>query len=71
MKTLARKRGIFIALLILILIVIRWVVDLLWSAGQFKTIESHFNGKCNQVVGVIGAEDITPPKNRYRLYISV
>ena len=32
---------------------------MLWSAGQFKTIEPHFTGTCNTISGVVGAEDIT------------
>ena len=45
--------------LVLVLAVAGWVVHLLWSAGQFKTIESHFSGTCRPVRGVVGAEDIT------------
>ena len=64
------KKGIFITLFILILIVVGWVVDLLWSAGQFKTIESHFVGRCKQVMGLIGAEDITIHPKAGIAYIS-
>ena len=53
------KKAILIIILILVLVVVGWTVDLLWSAGQFKTIEPHFTGQCTQVRGVIGAEDIT------------
>ena len=53
------KKAILFTLLILLLGVVGWVVDLLWTAGQFKTIEPHFAGQCNPVTGVIGAEDIT------------
>ena len=52
------KRNIFI-LLGLVLVVIGFFVNLLWSAGQFKTIEPHFAGTCNTISGVVGAEDIT------------
>ncbi|MBW1813498.1 MAG: SMP-30/gluconolactonase/LRE family protein [Deltaproteobacteria bacterium] len=42
------KKTITVALVLLIIIVI-WFVNLLWSAGQFKTIEPHFEGACTQV----------------------
>ena len=32
---------------------------MLWSAGQFKTIEPHFSGECLTVSGLTGVEDIT------------
>jgi hypothetical protein len=35
------KKAILITILILILVAVGWVVDLLWSAGQFKTITPH------------------------------
>ena len=53
------KKAILFTLLILLMGVVGWVVDLLWTAGHFKTIEPHFAGQCNPVSGVIGAEDIT------------
>ena len=53
------KKTILITILILVLVVVGWLVDLLWSAGQFKTIAPHFAGQCTQVRGVKGAEDIT------------
>lgn len=31
----------------------------LWTAGEFRPIVAHFNGSCVQVLGVVGAEDIT------------
>jgi arylesterase/paraoxonase len=34
-------------------------MDLLWSAGQFRDIDSHFSGTCHPVTGAVGAEDIT------------
>ncbi len=57
-------------LLILVLAVTGWVVHLLWSAGQFKTIEPHFSGTCRVVRGVVGAEDITIHPGTGVAYIS-
>jgi arylesterase/paraoxonase len=53
------KKAILITILILVLAAVGWLVDLLWSAGQFKAIAPHFAGQCIQIRGVIGAEDIT------------
>ena len=52
-------KKILLAALVLVLIVGGWLVKMMWSAGQFKTIESHFAGKCSQISGVVGPEDIT------------
>ena len=48
-----------------------WVTHLLWSAGQFKTIEPHFAGNCLPIAGVVGAEDITIHPGTGVAYISV
>ncbi|MBW1641743.1 MAG: SMP-30/gluconolactonase/LRE family protein [Deltaproteobacteria bacterium] len=63
------KKTITIALVLLIIIVI-WFVNLLWSAGQFKTIEPHFEGACTQIPGLSGAEDITIHPKTGIAYIS-
>ena len=65
------KKWILIALLLFILLCAGWVVDLLWSAGQFKTIDSHFSGTCQPVAAVVGAEDITIHPTTGIAYISV
>jgi arylesterase/paraoxonase len=52
-------KRIGIAVLLLLVLVAGWVVYLYWVAGQFKTIEPHFSGKCKAVAGVVGPEDIT------------
>ncbi len=52
-------KRIGIAVLLLVILVAGWAVYLYWVAGQFKTIEPHFSGKCEAVAGVIGPEDIT------------
>ena len=52
-------KRIGIAVLLLVILVAGWAVYLYWVAGQFKTIEPHFSGKCEAVAGVVGPEDIT------------
>jgi arylesterase/paraoxonase len=45
---------------IIILLALAWrVVDTIRHAGEFKTIKPHFNGSCQKIDGVVGAEDIT------------
>lgn len=45
---------------ILLLLIIGWrVIDTLRHAGEFKTLKPHFNGSCQKIAGVVGAEDIT------------
>jgi arylesterase/paraoxonase len=63
------KKIIAVALVLLIIIVI-WFVNLLWSAGQFKTIEPHFAGTCTQIPDLTGAEDITIHPKTGIAYIS-
>ena len=65
------KKWILISLLLVILLCAGWIVDLLWSAGQFRTIDSHFSGTCRPMAGVIGAEDITIHPESGIAYISV
>jgi len=63
------RKFLYIAL-VLVLMVAGWVAHLLWSAGQFKTIEPHFAGSCQAVSGVTGAEDITIHPRTGMAYIS-
>ncbi len=56
--------------LVLVFAVAGWVVHLVWSTGQFKTIEPHFSGTCRPVRGVVGAEDITIHTGTGLAYIS-
>jgi arylesterase/paraoxonase len=63
------NKGILIAVLILVLIIV-WVIDLLWSAGQFKALAPHFDGKCTPITGIIGPEDITIHPKTGVAYIS-
>jgi len=63
------KKTIGVVLVLFVIIVI-WFVNLLWSAGQFKTIEPHFDGTCKQILGLTGAEDITIHPKTGVAYIS-
>jgi arylesterase/paraoxonase len=42
-----------------VLVVGGFVLQLLYAAGQFKTLKPHFDGGCSQVAGILGAEDLT------------
>lgn len=64
------KKKLLITLGVIILIIGIWFIHLLWSAGQFKKIEPHFSGTCNQVGGLAGAEDITIHPETGIAYIS-
>lgn len=59
-----------IGVLILIVLIGGWFLHLLWSAGQFKTINSHYSGTCTPVPGITGAEDITIHPKTGVAYIS-
>ncbi len=63
------KRIIIISI-ILILVIAGWLLNLLWTAGQFKTIKSHFACECSPVMGLSGAEDITIHPGTGIAYIS-
>jgi arylesterase/paraoxonase len=53
------SRVLLIALVAVAILVAGWVLQLLWAAGQFKTLEPHFEGTCAQIEGLAGAEDLT------------
>jgi len=63
-------KKILLAVAVLVLAAGGWFVHLLWSAGQFKTLEPHFDGECLQVSGVVGPEDITIHPNTGMAYVS-
>ena len=52
-------KKILLAVIVLVLAAGGWFVHLLWSAGQFKTLQAHYAGECTPVTGVVGPEDIT------------
>jgi arylesterase/paraoxonase len=61
------RRGIVIAIVVILLVVGGFVADTLYAAGAFKTIASHFAGSCRKVA-VTGAESITvSPDAHYAL----
>ncbi len=64
------KRWIVICVLAGVLAMAGWFVDLLWSAGQFKKIDAHFEGRCRQIEGVVGPEDISIHPKTGIAYIS-
>lgn len=47
-----------------------WVADFLRAAGQFKSLEPHFEGSCEAVAGIAGGEDITVDQATGVAYIS-
>ena len=63
-------KKIILAVMVLVLAAAGWVVHLLWSTGQFKTLEPHFAGDCTPITGVLGPEDITIHPETGIAYIS-
>tara|TARA_B100000029_G_C17455819_1_gene916679 strand:+ start:14 stop:1051 length:1038 start_codon:yes stop_codon:yes gene_type:complete len=39
--------------------IIALAISTIFNAGVFKSIKPHFNGECNVISGIVGAEDIT------------
>jgi len=64
------RKKTLIALAVVVLIIGAWFIHLFWTAGQFKEIEPHFSGTCRQVLGLVGAEDITIHPGTGIAYIS-
>ncbi|HYQ90539.1 MAG TPA: SMP-30/gluconolactonase/LRE family protein [Candidatus Competibacteraceae bacterium] len=50
---------ILIAASVPVIVVITWMLDTLYVAGEFKRLTPHFQGVCRPVYGLVGAEDIT------------
>ena len=63
-------RRILIGLAVLVLLALGYVLQLLWSAGAFKSLEPHFAGRCREVRGIVGPEDITIHPRTGVAYIS-
>ena len=55
---------------VVVLVVAGFIFQLLWAAGEFKTLEPHFAGVCTPVVGLLGAEDVTIHPRTGIAYIS-
>lgn len=52
-------KKLLLTVAVLVLVAGGWLVHLLWSTGQFKTLEPHFAGECIPITGAAGPEDIT------------
>ncbi len=63
-------KKILLAVAAFVLVAGGWFVHLLWSAGQFKTLEPHFDAECTPVAGVSGPEGITIHPDTGIAYIS-
>ena len=63
-------KKILLAVVVLVLAAGGWFVHLLWSAGQFKTLEPHYAGDCTPITGIVGPEDITIHPQTGVAYIS-
>jgi len=55
---------------IIVLAVGGFALQLVWAAGEFKTLEPHFRGVCTPVPGLLGAEDVTVHPGTGIAYIS-
>ena len=63
-------KKILLAVAVVVVAAGAWVVYLMGSAGQFKTLEPHFDGECKPVSGISGPEDITIHPHTGIAYIS-
>ncbi|MCP5057922.1 MAG: hypothetical protein GY937_14550 [bacterium] len=57
-------------LVLLVLFVAAWFGKLLVDAGQFRTLEPHFEGSCRLVAGAPGPEDLTIHPEKRVAYVS-
>jgi arylesterase/paraoxonase len=46
-------------LALVVLLAAAWLARTLWLAGVFRTLEPHFAGRCTEVAGIPGPEDLT------------
>jgi arylesterase/paraoxonase len=63
-------KKIILTIVVLVLAAAGWFVHLLWSTGQFKTLDPHFAGECTPITGVVGPEDISIHPETGIAYIS-
>ena len=59
MKVFGRLAIALYVVVILVVVVGGFVLQLLYAAGQFRTLEPHFAGRCTPVAGLLGPEDVT------------
>jgi arylesterase/paraoxonase len=69
-KEVVAMRRILIGLAVLLLLVLGWALQMLWASGAFKSLEPHFAGRCLEVSGIVGPEDITIHPRTGVAYIS-
>jgi arylesterase/paraoxonase len=55
---------------VILLAVGGFILQMVWAAGEFKTLEPHFAGACTPVTGLLGAEDVTVHPGTGIAYIS-
>lgn len=53
------KKKAAVILIIIVLSIVAFGAKTYFYAGEYKTIISHYNGRCRAVAGIPGAEDIT------------
>jgi arylesterase/paraoxonase len=70
MKAFGRLAIVAYVVGIVVLVVGGFTLQLLYAAGQFKTLEPHFGGACTPVAGLAGAEDLTIHPRTGIAYIS-
>jgi arylesterase/paraoxonase len=63
-------KRVSIILLVLILSLAGYVLRVLYQAGQFRSIEPHFEGSCRHVGGPMGVEDLTIHPDTGLVYLS-
>jgi arylesterase/paraoxonase len=59
MKVFGQLAIALYVVVIVVFVVGGFVLQLLYAAGQFKTLEPHFAGRCTPVAGLLGPEDLT------------
>jgi arylesterase/paraoxonase len=70
MKIFGRLAISLYVVVIVVAVVGGFVVQLLYAAGQFRTLEPHFAGRCTPVAGLLGPEDLTIHPRTGVAYIS-
>ncbi|MCF6293177.1 MAG: SMP-30/gluconolactonase/LRE family protein [Robiginitomaculum sp.] len=66
-KTLGRGALIFV--IILVIGSFFWWRTMLWT-GQLRGVQAHFDGSCEVVTGIVGAEDLVIDRENRLVYIS-
>ncbi|MBL1431073.1 MAG: SMP-30/gluconolactonase/LRE family protein [Robiginitomaculum sp.] len=66
-KTLGRSALVFI--IVLVIGSFFWWRTMLWT-GQLRGVQAHFDGSCEVVTGIVGAEDLVIDRENRLVYIS-